>query len=90
MIVSGVNERCRGREGVALVLSKRLWGRVIKYECVNARIVWVKVKVAGEVVIFVCVYGAGMERTDDERESFWRGLNDCLAEFRDDERCMIL
>ena len=34
----------RAREGVALLLSKRVLGRVVEYREVSARLMWVKVK----------------------------------------------
>ena len=60
VIVSGVAERCRAREGVAIMVSGRLWGRVKEYKCVGSRIVWVRLNVAGEKVVIVSVYGPGM------------------------------
>ena len=53
VIVSGVSERMRAREGVAVVVRGRLWGGVTEYECVNLRIVWIRMKVAGEKVVVV-------------------------------------
>ena len=35
VIVSGVSERCRAREGVAVLISGRLWGRVRDYKCIS-------------------------------------------------------
>ena len=48
VIVSGVCERMRAREGVAVVVRGRLWGSVTEYKCVSSRIVWIRMKVAGE------------------------------------------
>ena len=62
VIISGVSERCRAREGVAMVISGRLWGRVREYKCINSRMMWVKLKVNGEKVVVVSVYGPGMEK----------------------------
>ena len=90
VIVSGVAERCRAREGVAIIVSGRLWGSVIDYKCVSSRIVWVRMKVAGEKLIIVSVYGPGMEKSENERESFWSNLNDCVAGFGENERYVIL
>ena len=41
VIVSGVNERCRAREGVAVMIKGSLWGSVKEYKCINSRILWV-------------------------------------------------
>ena len=36
--VSGVSERCRAREGVAVMISGRMWGKVVDYKCFDSRI----------------------------------------------------
>ena len=90
VIVSGVNERCRAREGVAVMIKGSLWGSVKEYKCINSRMLWVRIKVAGERIVLVCVYGPGMERSENEREAFWEGLNECLSGFDENERIVIL
>ena len=66
VIVSGVSERVRAREGVAVLIKGRLWGSVTEYRCVSSRLMWVRMKVAGENVVVVGVYGPGMERNENE------------------------
>ena len=90
VIVSGVSERMRAREGVAVMVRGRLWGSVSEYKCVSSRIVWVRMKVAGERVVVVGVYGPGMERNENEREVFWESLNECLSGFRENERIIVM
>ena len=90
VIVSGVSERCRAREGVGLIIANRLWGRVKDYKCVSSRIVWVKLNVRGEKLVVVSAYGPGMERSESEREQFWESLNVCLAGFNENERVIVL
>ena len=70
VIVSGVNERCIAREGVALILTGRLWGRVVEYKSVSSRLVWVKLKFGRENLIIISVYGPGMEKSENERDRF--------------------
>ena len=71
VIVSRVSERARGaREGVAVVVRGRLWGSVTEYKCVSSRIIWIRMKVAGEKVVVVGVYGPGMEKHENVREVF--------------------
>ena len=89
VIVSGV-ERCRAKEGVAVIVSGRLWGGVKEFKCVNSRMMWVRLKVNGEKVVIISVYGPGMERTENEREVFWESLNECIAGFNEDERVRVL
>ena len=87
VIVSGVSERMRACEGVAVLIKGRLWGSVTEYKCVSSRIMWVRMKVAGEkVTMVVGVYGPGMQRNEDEREVFWESLNECLSGFSENEK----
>ena len=90
VIVSGVAERMRAREGVAVMVRGRLWGSVTEYKCVSSRIVWIRMKVAGEKVVVVGVYGPGMERNENEREVFWESLNECLSGFGENERVIVM
>ena len=88
MIVSGVSERMRAREegGGAVLIKGQLWGSVTEYKCVSSRIMWVRMKVAGEKVVVVGVYGPGMARNEEEREVFWESLNECLSGFSENEK----
>ena len=90
VIVSGVSERCRAREGVGLIIANRLWGRVKEYKCVSSRIVWVKLNICGEKLVVVSAYGPGMERSESEREQFWENINVWLAGFDENERVIVL
>lgn len=90
LVVSGVSERCRAREGVAVMIKRSLWGSVVEYKCVSSRLLWVRMKVAGERIVIVGVYGPGMERSENEREVFWESLNECLSTFDDNERIVVL
>ena len=90
VIVSGVDERCRAREGVGIMLAGRLWGKVKEYVCVSSRIVWVRLNIRGSKVVIVSVYGPGMERSETERMQFWEGLNECLAGFDESERVIVM
>ena len=56
VIVSGVAERCRAREGVGIILTGRLWGKVKDFKCVSPRIVWVRLNIRGRKVVIVSVY----------------------------------
>ena len=90
VVVSGVDERCRAREGVAVMIRRRLWGSVSEYKCVNSRLMWLRMKVGGKKVVIVGVYGPGMERSETERETFWENLNECISGFRENERIIVL
>ena len=90
VIVSGVFERCQTREEVAVMLSGRMWGKVSEYKCLDSRIMWVKLKLDGEIVVVVSVYAPGMKKKKDERERFWARLNECLVGFGSNERVIVL
>ena len=75
--VSGVANG-RAREGVAVLVSKRVKERVVEWKEVSSRLMWVKVKWGQEVWVFVSAYGPGSERSADEREDFWTDLADCV------------
>ena len=90
VIVSGVLDRFRAREGVAVVIKTRLWGIVTGYKCVNPRMLRVKLKVAGEKIVIVGVYGPGMERSENERDAFWESFNEGINGFSENERIVVL
>ena len=86
--VSGVNERVRAKEGVGIVLSDRMWECVQEWKEVSSRMMWVRLKVGREMWVIVAVYGPGSERGEEERESFWESLHECLDGFG--ERDMVV
>ena len=90
VIGSGISESCQAREGVAIMLSGRMWGKVSEYKCLNSRIMWVKLKLDGEIVVVVSVHAPGMEKKEDERERFWTRFSECLAGFESSERVIVL
>ena len=45
---SGVNERVRGREGVAIMMKEDLWQCVAEVSYTSSRIMWVKLKLGYE------------------------------------------
>jgi hypothetical protein len=66
---AGVGERCRAREGVAIMLSERMWSMAsegmessIVTDCVAPTEMWV----------IVSAYRPGSEKAEDEREEFWK------------------
>ena len=67
--VSGV-EGGRAREGVALLLSEWMVKKVVEWKEVLSRLVWAKVRMGREFWAFVCAYGPGCERIEEERDEF--------------------
>ncbi|XP_071547063.1 craniofacial development protein 2-like [Panulirus ornatus] len=80
-VKSGVSERTRAREGVALLLNQELWEYVIECKKVNSRLIWVKLKVDGERWVIIGAYAPGHEKKDHERQAFWEQLNECVSGF---------
>jgi len=48
---------------------------------VSLRLMWVKVKFGQELWVFVGAYGPGSERDEEERETFWNDVDECLQSF---------
>ena len=90
VIVSGVPNRCRAREGVVVVIKRRLWGSITEYKCVSPRMLWVKLKVARENILTVGVYDPGMERSENERDAFGECFNECINGFSENEIIVVL
>ena len=87
--VSGVNGG-RGREGVGLLLSDEMQKNVKEWCEVSSRIMWVRVQLKWEKLVFVSVYGPGSERSEEERVQFWESLNECVSKFGDNVRVVVL
>ena len=51
---------------------------------------WAKLKVAGEKIVIVGVYGPGMEGSENERDTFWECFNECINGFNENERIVML
>ena len=62
----------------------------MQYKCVSPRILWVKLKVAGEEIVIVGVYGPCMERSENERDAFWECFNECINGFSENESIVVL
>jgi len=78
--MSGI-EGGRAREGVGLLLSDRVKQCVIEWKEVNARMMWVKLKVSGETLVCISAYGPGSERDENERNEFWKEMSECIESF---------
>ena len=77
--VSGVRGG-RAREGVAILLSPRLQRCVVEWKELNSRLMWVKLKLAGEIWCVVSAYGPGSEKVEEERLRFWTDVDECLRD----------
>ncbi|XP_071512677.1 uncharacterized protein [Panulirus ornatus] len=89
-VKSGVSERTRAREGVAILLKQELWEYVIECKKVNSRLIWVKLKVDGERWVIIGAYAPGHEKKDQERQVFWEQLNECVSGFDARDRVIVM
>ena len=87
---SGVNERCRAKEGVAIIVRDE-WSDCIKeWKEISARMMWVRMRFGAERWVFVSAYGPGSERKGEEVEEFWADLNECVQGFDVNENVVVL
>ena len=61
----------RAREKVALLLSEWLLRCVVEWKGVSSRLMWDRVKIERESLVFIVAYGPGSERSEEEIEEFW-------------------
>ena len=73
--------RGRAREGVALLVSPEVQRGVIEWRELSPRLMWVKVKFRQEVWVFISAYAPGSEKVEEEREAFWKDVDDCVQSF---------
>nr|XP_053637989.1 craniofacial development protein 2-like [Cherax quadricarinatus] len=89
-IRSGVSNRVRAKEGVAIMLKDKLWQEKRDYKCINSRIMWSKIKIGCEKWVIISVYAPGEERSVEERERFWEMLSECVGSFESSVRVMVV
>ena len=65
-------------------------GGVCEWKEVSPRLMWVTVKFGHEWWVFVSAYGPGSERDEDERESFWNDVDECLQSFGENVNVVLL
>jgi len=74
-------------------MSDRIWKCVTKYDWNGARIVWMKCKIGLVKYAFVSVYAPVNVKTvkgKSEREKFWKELNECLKEFEEGRKVIVM
>ncbi|XP_063543201.1 uncharacterized protein LOC134751686 [Cydia strobilella] len=93
---SGVPSSDRACQGVGVVLSARMAECVREFECVNSRLMWIRLKVGMMRIFLVGVYapvdrGASIsQRVRDERQIFWDELREVLKVCKSNERLVLL
>lgn len=93
---SGVPATARACQGVGIILSARMAECVTEFECVSARLMWMRMKVGLTRILIVGVYapvdlGTGASQLGkQERKDFWDGLRDVLRLKQNNERIIML
>ena len=75
---------------MALLQSGRLMRRVLEWEEVSSRLMWVRVKIERESWVFISAYGPGSEKSEVEIEEFWNELSECIGSFGRHESVVVL
>lgn len=89
-LVSGVSERVRAREGVAIIMKEELWEFVKDSKFISSRLMWVKMKLRNESWVFVSAYAPVNDVAEEVREAFWNELNECLGGFNGNDKVCLL
>ena len=87
MFYSGADER--GRNGVGVVLSKELQDRLVSVSRTNDRVLSVKLFIGETVVNVICAYAPQMGCQDEEKETFWRQVDQELRAIPEGERVIV-
>ena len=87
---SGVSQRVRGREGVALLMKEELYDCVTDVGLVNSRLMWVKMRLGYEQWAFVSIYGPVNGGSVSDNDSFWDDLDECLSNFEGETKLCVL
>ena len=48
---------------------------VVEWKEVSPRLMWVRVKIERESLVFISAYGPGIEKSEVEIEEFWNGFS---------------
>ena len=54
---------------------------VVEWKAVSSRLMWVRVKIERESLVFISAYGPDSERGEEENEEFWGELRECVGSF---------
>ena len=74
---------------MALLLSGWLPRCVVEWKEVSSRLMWVRVKIQRESLVFISAYGPGSERSKEEIEEFWSELSECVGSFGKNEPIVV-
>ena len=63
-----------------MLLSRWLSRYVVEWK-VSSWLMWVKVNIQHEILVFILTYGPGSEKSEEQIEEFWNELNECVGSF---------
>ena len=63
---------------------------VVEWKEVSSRLIWVRVKIYRESLVFISAYGSGSEKSKEEIEEFWNELSKCVGSFGRNESVVVL
>ena len=87
LFYSGADER--GRNGVGIVLSKEFKDSLVSVSRTNDRVMSVKLGIGETVVNVICAYAPQMGCEDEEKETFWRQMDQELRAIPEGERVPV-
>ena len=87
LFYSGADER--GRNGVGIVLSKEFKDSLVSASRTNDRVMSVKLGIGETVVNVICAYAPQAGCEDEEKETFWRQMDQDLRAIPEGERVIV-
>lgn len=87
---SGVNDNVRGKEGVAVLMNDEWFAAMVGYECVNSRLLWVKLRFKKVKLCIVVAYGPCNDRSVREKDKFWRDLEKVMNAVGNGYRLLVV
>ena len=87
LFYSGADER--GRNGVGIVLSKEFKDSHMSVSRTNDRVMSVKLGICETVVNVICAYAPQVGCEDEEKETFWRQMDQKLRAIPEGERVIV-
>ena len=87
LFYSGGN--AQGRNGVGIILAKELKNNVLEVKRRNDRLMKMKIVLDGEVLNVMSAYAPQVGCTDEEKDEFWRQLDEEVITVPEEEALMI-
>ncbi|XP_068203634.1 craniofacial development protein 2-like [Palaemon carinicauda] len=79
----------RGRSGAGIILTGNLMSCVFEVERINDRMMRMKLEWDGEILNVISVYAPQTGSTEEEKDDFWRQLNQEIINIPNEELLMV-